>query len=104
MRSFKAKFLTGDNIVIFIVQESTMILSTRIIELDEIRFFVSGSLIPSRIELQENIIVACSRVLIVIRSEDLVLRCFRVLRTTESGHCTQCQNLISRNNATCPTR
>ena len=48
-------------------------------------------------------IVTQSMLLIVIRSEDLALRCFRVLCTMESGHCTHCQNLISGKYALHPT-
>ena len=45
-----------------------------------------GSLIASRTELHENMIVAHSRLLIVIRSRDFVLRYFRVLCTMDSCH------------------
>ena len=49
--------------------------------------FVSSSLIVSRTVLHGNMIVAYSRLLIVIRSEDLVMRCFRVLGAMDSCHC-----------------
>lgn len=44
-----------------------------------------GFLITSRTALQESMIVAHSRLMIVIRSRDLFLRYFRVPSTTESG-------------------
>ena len=61
-------------------------------------------MITSRTALHENIIVAYSRLLTVIRSEDIVLRCFRFLRTMESGHCAQHQNLSSGQHAPHPSR
>ena len=63
-----------------------------------------GLLIDYRIDLHENMIVGCSRLLIVIRSEDLVLRYFGVLHTIESGHCAQYKNLSSRQHAPHPLR
>ena len=54
-----------------------------------------GSLIASRIAFQENMIVACSRQLIVISSSDLDFRYFRVLCRMVSVHATKNQNLGS---------
>ena len=54
-----------------------------------------GLLIASKIALQENMTVACSRLLIVISSGDLVLGCFRVLLRMAGGHTAQNQNLSS---------
>ena len=45
-----------------------------------------GSLIVHRTALQEKMIVACSRLLVVIISGDLVLRYFRVLRQVAGSH------------------
>ena len=49
----------------------------------------------SSTELCENIIVTHSRLLIVIRSGDLVLRCFRVMSLTKRGHSMHYHNLSS---------
>ena len=49
-----------------------------------------GSLITSRKAVQENKIVECSRLLIVINSGDLVLRCFRVLLQIKGCYAAQC--------------
>ena len=54
-----------------------------------------GALIASRKALQENMIVAHSRKLIVISSGDLVLRNLRGLFLMSGGHVTQCQNVSS---------
>ena len=52
-----------------------------------------GALIASRIELQDNMIVACSRQLMVIRYGYLVLRCLRVLFLMAGVYGTQYQKL-----------
>ena len=54
-----------------------------------------GTLITPRTALQENMIVACSRQLIVTRSSDLVVRCLIVLCLMAGGYGTQYQNLSS---------
>ena len=58
-----------------------------------------GSLIASRTDLQENMIVACFRQLIVISSIDLVFRCLRVLFLMAGGHVGKNQNLSSGKNS-----
>ena len=45
-----------------------------------------GALTTSRIALQEIMIVAHARLLMVIRSGDLVLRCLRVLLPMAGGY------------------
>ena len=65
---------------------------------------MSDSLIESRIASHENTNVSSSRLLILIRSEDLALRCFRVLRTMKVGHCAQHQNLSYGKHAPHPAR
>ena len=81
--------LVGNDVSISLVQDSTMVFLTRKSDLGWGGCSVFGSMIVSRTVLHENMIVACSRLLIVIRSEDLVLRCFRVLSTMESDYCTK---------------
>ena len=43
--------------------------------------------------------MACSSMLIVMRSEDLLVMCFNVLRTIHSNHPIQCHNLSSGKHA-----
>ena len=76
----------GDHVEILLTHEYVVVLSTRMSDLRRGGCSVSCSLISFRTAFHENVIVAHLRLLIVIRSEDLVLRCFRVLRTMESGH------------------
>ena len=57
--------------------------------------FLLNLLITSRTELQENMIVTCSRQLTAIRSSDLDFRYFRVLLRIVGGHATQHPNLSS---------
>ena len=57
--------------------------------------FLLNSLIMSRTEVQENMIVTCSRQLTAIRSGDLDFRYFRVLLRIVGGHITQHYNLSS---------
>ena len=59
-----------------------------------------GSLIAHRTALHENMIVECSRLLIVIRSGDLVLSCFIFLSLMARGYSTWYENLSSRQHAT----
>ena len=63
-----------------------------------------GSLIASRTALQYVMIVACSRILIVISSSDLVFRCSRVLYWTKGSHVTHCHNLSSEKHDLHPVR
>ena len=86
--SFRGR--VGDDVAIFLVQESDLVLSTRMSNLAWSGCSVSRSLIVCRTTLNENMIMVCSRLLIVIRSKDLVLRCFSVLCSIESGNCAQC--------------
>ena len=86
----------GDDVAIFLFQECIMALSTRVSDLGSSGYSMPGSLIVPRTVLDENMILACSRLLDVIRSGDLSLRCFRVMRTMELDDCTQLQNLSSR--------
>ena len=92
----------SDHTAIFLVQDSAVVLSTRMSGIGG--YFVLGSLIESRKVLSENMIVACSRPLIVIRSGNLDLKCFRVLYLIEIGHSSQHQNLSSRQCASHPVR
>ena len=62
------------------------------------------ALIASRTVFQENIIVACSRKLMAIRSGDLVFRHLRVLFLMTEGHGTQYQNLSSGQHSLHPVR
>ena len=86
-------FMVRDDVAIFLVQESAVVLSNRMSSLGCGGFSVLGLLIASRTTLHDNVTVAHSRLLIVIRSEDLALRCFRVLHNMELVHCAQCKNL-----------
>ena len=54
-----------------------------------------GSLIASSTALQENMIVECSRFLIVISSGDLDFSCFRVMHRMAGSHAAQYQNWSS---------
>ena len=57
----------GDDVPIFLVQKSDVALSTRMSELEWVGNSMPGSMIASRTALHENMIVAHSMLLIVIR-------------------------------------
>ena len=80
---------------IFLVHDSYVVLSVRMSYLGRGGFCVFGSLMVSRTELQENVMVAHSRLLITIRPRYFFLTCLRFMRAIEVGHSTQCQNLSS---------
>ena len=65
-----------DDADIFLVQESAVALSTRMSDLEWGGYVVLCSLITSRTVSREDVIVACSMMLIVIRSSDFILRSF----------------------------
>ena len=79
----------------FLVQDSAAALSTRMSDLGRCGCFMIGSLITSIAALHKNVIVTCSRLLILIRSEDLFLRYFRVLSLMSRAQATQCYKLSS---------
>ena len=78
-----------DDVAIFLDHESAVKLSTRMSDLGQGGWFVLGSLIESRTAFHESMIVAFSRILIVIWSRDFVLRHFRVLRTMKEKYSAQ---------------
>ena len=63
--------LVSDDIDISLVQESVVVMSTRMNDLRWDGRDVFSSLVVSRIVLQENMIISCSRLLTVIKSRDL---------------------------------
>ena len=63
--------LVSDDIDISLVQESVVVMSTRMSDLRWDGRDVFSSLVVSRIVLQENMIISCSRLLTVIKSRDL---------------------------------
>ena len=79
---------TCDDVDVFLVHQSATLLSTRMSDLGLCRCFLFGSLITHRKSLHENMIVECSRLLVVIRSRDLVCSCFRVVSLMARGHST----------------
>ena len=64
--------LVSDDIDISLVQESVVVMSTRMNDLRWDGRDVFSSLVVSRIVLQENMIISCSRLLTVIKSRDLL--------------------------------
>ena len=62
-----------DDVEIFLVQDSAVVLSTRINDFGRGAYCVFGSLMASTTALQQNIMVECSRLCVVIRSRDLFL-------------------------------
>ena len=103
-KSLSRLFLVLDDVAIFLVQESTAVLSTQMSDLWWDGCFVFGSLIASSTALFENMIVSHSRLLIMIRSRYLVLRCFRVLSLTVRANSAQHQNLSSGQHIPHPAR
>ena len=63
-----------------------------------------GLRIESRTVLHENVTIANSSLLIVMRPRDLIFESFRVLHTIESGHSAQYQNLSSGQHAPHPVK
>ena len=63
--------LVSDDIDISLVQESVVAMSTRMSDLRWDGRDVFSSLVVSRIVLQENMIISCSRLLTVIKSRDI---------------------------------
>ena len=94
----------SDDASIFLVQEHAVAFSNQISILGWGESFMFGSLIASSTALHENMIVACSRLLIVIIPGDLDLKYFRVLRLIASGHSTWHHKLSSRQHAPHPER
>ena len=81
---------------ILLVHDYAMVLSTKMSDLGSCGHYVLGSLISSRIVLQQILMVSHSRLLIVIGSGYFFFRVFNILRTMEVDHSTQCQKLSSR--------
>ena len=85
LRIFPAK----DDVAIFLLQESTVVLSARVSDLGRGGRCVLSSLMVPMIALQENMMVKFSRLLIMIRYGDLFLHaselCVRWRRSTLRG-------------------
>ena len=86
---------TRDDIAIFLVCKSAVALSTQLSDLGWSKFCVLCLLMASRTALQNNVMVECSRLFIIIRSVCFFFRCFSVLSTMEVGHSVKHQNLSS---------
>ena len=64
--------LVSDDIDISLVQESVVVMSTRMSDLGWRRSDVFSSLVVFSKIFQENIFISCSRLLTVIKSRDLL--------------------------------
>ena len=85
----------SDDVAMFLVQESAVVLSTRMSNLGWGGCFVLSSSITSSTSLHKNMIAANSRLLILIRAGDLDVSCFIVLCLLIIFHSTHHYNLIS---------